>query len=334
MELKAKWRSFEGPIALARPALPALPALMVTSVAVAAIAQPLANAELRRPLAPARQMEDTRDLQFATLRLNPETASKFGQGTKSAIPLVAPGAVRAPPAGFVPLVRIALPPSKPAESAVARSQDDLEIEKSAPKELIQPRPNQLTPPLSGAPLDTESSEPGSAPSTTRTDFSRRLVDEPTWMSMARAAGRTNSDAEFASNALQGDDPAPLSGRRQPIFHDELLDESARLARPAREEAPEGISHYSQTRQGIAFTVPIQVNRAPAGDISLLIEDGKNISVRLTDILSALKPVMAAERWETLSNSQAAQEYVTLNDLRAAGIDVRFAPDDRLILSAS
>lgn len=328
MDLKARWRPLDRPIGLVQPVLPAL---MVTGAAVAAIAQPLANPEPKPSLTPAPHLEQTPSARLAAASVRFQSGSKFNDGIRaSAPPEPAKAPVRMPPAEFVPVVRIALPASKPAVAIPAPAQPEPSV--AEPIALVQPSPRPLTPPLGGTRLDApDHASVGPAPS--QSDFSRRLVDEPTWMSMARAAARSGSRAELADESAVRDHRLALTGKRQPIFNDEPA-EPVKLVRPEPEEAAEGISRYGMTEQGIAFTVPVQLNRSPAGNIALLINDGHNISVRLADILTVLKLAMAQDRFETLSASAAAQEYVTLNDLRAAGIAVTFASDDRLMLGTS
>ncbi|HEY0958995.1 MAG TPA: hypothetical protein VGE05_06940 [Novosphingobium sp.] len=93
----------------------------------------------------------------------------------------------------------------------------------------------------------------------------------------------------------------------------------------------GTSHYVRTSQGLTFEVSAQVNGTSIGRLPLLIADGENISVRLADLLAAVAPMMSSHVHDRLSASQAAQDYMTFNDLRAAGISVRFDSSDRLVL---
>jgi hypothetical protein len=94
---------------------------------------------------------------------------------------------------------------------------------------------------------------------------------------------------------------------------------------------ETIGKYRRTSQGLAFEVSTSVNGTPMGKVSLLIRDGENISVRLTDLLKTLQPSLDPALYQKLSGSQAAQSFVTFNELRASGIAVRFSDNDQLIL---
>ena len=99
-------------------------------------------------------------------------------------------------------------------------------------------------------------------------------------------------------------------------------------------APEqGASIYKYGVHGIEWEVEAVINGAPAGKVPLLIPDGENISVRLTDILKAIQPLMEPLAYDTLSASKSAGEYVTFNTLRASGIAVSFSSNDQLILGS-
>jgi hypothetical protein len=81
---------------------------------------------------------------------------------------------------------------------------------------------------------------------------------------------------------------------------------------------------------VSLQVSAKVNGAPAGRVSLLIRDSENISVQLSDILPILESAVEPAVFERLSALQG-QAYVTFNDLRAAGLSVRFDAHDRLLL---
>jgi hypothetical protein len=94
-----------------------------------------------------------------------------------------------------------------------------------------------------------------------------------------------------------------------------------------------MSHSSpvQGEQPVTFTVAATVNAAQVGRIPLVIRDNQNISVRLADLIPILKPLIASELYDQLANAHAGQTYATFNELRAAGIGVRFDKHDRLLL---
>ena len=98
--------------------------------------------------------------------------------------------------------------------------------------------------------------------------------------------------------------------------------------------------YRQTAQGIEIDLPLRVNGAQAGAITLLIAGASleqpdvvhgEFTVRLSAILQALQPQMEPALYAHLQGSAGAAAQVTLNDLRAAGITVGFAPNGDLTL---
>lgn len=95
-----------------------------------------------------------------------------------------------------------------------------------------------------------------------------------------------------------------------------------------------ITRYQRTGNGIEFNVPTKINGTMAGNVPLLIADKQNISVKLGEILALIEPMMDKAEFAALSASSSANEFVTLNDLRAAGISVSFDKHDRLVLRAS
>jgi len=117
----------------------------------------------------------------------------------------------------------------------------------------------------------------------------------------------------------------------------LVDSTAiREARPVTMspipmQPEETIGKYRRTSQGLTFEVSTSVNGTPAGKVSLLIRDGENISIRLADLLKTLQPSLDPALYQKLNGSQAAQNFVTFNELRASGIAVRFSDNDQLIL---
>jgi hypothetical protein len=150
-----------------------------------------------------------------------------------------------------------------------------------------------------------------------------------------ALARMNGDDDFKpSNSDRMDALQPATAPRPA----RRLVESAvpREARPVgmspiRMQDDDGVGRYRRTAQGLAFDVATTVNGSSAGRVALLIRDGENISVRLADLLAAVQPTIDPGLYEKLSASQAAQSYMTFNELREAGIAVRFNDKDQLIL---
>jgi hypothetical protein len=99
-----------------------------------------------------------------------------------------------------------------------------------------------------------------------------------------------------------------------------------------------ITRYEQTSRGVQFTVRTVINGAAAGTLNLLIEHAmikhpelasSDFSVRLADLVALFKPRMTSASFATLMAAVSANSYVTLNDLRARGISVKFDHHDRL-----
>lgn len=86
------------------------------------------------------------------------------------------------------------------------------------------------------------------------------------------------------------------------------------------------------RRSVALEVSARIDGVKAGRVALLIRDGDDICIRLADLLAVAAPAMESGLAERLNAAQAAQSYVTLNALRAAGIAVRFDDDDRLLIA--
>jgi hypothetical protein len=86
------------------------------------------------------------------------------------------------------------------------------------------------------------------------------------------------------------------------------------------------------RRSVALEVSARIDGVKAGRVTLLIRSGDDISIRLADLLAVAAPAMQTGIAERLGAAEAAQSYVTLNDLRAAGIAVRFDDDDRLLIT--
>ena len=106
----------------------------------------------------------------------------------------------------------------------------------------------------------------------------------------------------------------------------------------------GFAHYAalydaqdraaqDRRARAAIEIPTKVNGAPVGSLMLQIRDNQSFSIRLADLLEVVEGTMEPALYERLNRSQAAQSYVTLNDLRAAGIAVRFNDEDQLLIDA-
>lgn len=160
-----------------------------------------------------------------------------------------------------------------------------------------------------------------------------VLTQPLQPATSHITKRRTIEGETASRSAS---PAPLQVVSREIPRISRIEPSPTPRTISREPMPDkarssGTSHYVRTSQGLTFEVSAQVNGTSIGRLPLLIADGENISVRLADLLAAVAPMMPSHVHDRLSTSQAAQDYMTFNDLRAAGISVRFDSSDRLIL---
>ena len=349
MEVRASWRFVARP---AKAAAPALAAFLVTSAGVAAIAQPIVPspepapppsihpllppekpATIRiilpppAPLALAKRRQPVEPLGFSLHR--PEPATQL-VSVVAAPPKALSMAPAATMQNLVPTIAPAAPASGPVPPTMGAAESPPQPV-AQPINAPQPTPRATTPAKFAASshsdaeysaaIRTTSAKPAPAPIP--------MVDAESRASVARmydgddfALGRTER-----LDALQ---PAQPSSRA-------LVDSAAiREARPVTMspipmQPEETIGKYRRTSQGLTFEVSTSVNGTPAGKVSLLIRDGENISIRLADLLKTLQPSLDPALYQKLSGSQAAQSFVTFNELRASGIAVRFNDNDQLIL---
>jgi len=345
MEVKASWRMVARP---AKAAAPALAAFLVTSAGVAAIAQPIEpRAEFVPPvrivappvLAPAasgpvhaatvrivlpaptpltrpRHQKFDDSLGFAPSRLD-SIGSDLG-AISPAIPQSMPKPAGAPlrmapdltdapqPISATPLVSAPLHKSPAAGLAAARGISEADY--SAAMRTISAKPEPKAIPMvdaeSRAALARVNGDDAAPSGTERLDALQPDRSPPSALSMAPARS-------LAQAAPQAARPVGMS--------------------PIRMQDDDGVTRYRRTAQGLAFDVSTTVNNASVGKVSLLIRDGENISIRLADLLAAVQPAIDPALYQKLSASQAAQSYMTFNELREAGISVRFNDNDRLIL---
>ena len=207
----------------------------------------------------------------------------------------------------------------PDGAELAASAVDLPILTLGPK-LLTPEPTYGEPELAA--------ELAREPGTATAGFSATMREISASFSAASGkphtgAARAGRLAEIADGAFQpspgqslatsradGPDPARTSQRTQMILTEAMTPRKRRVA-------------------SVSLQVSALVNEAGAGRVSLLINDSENISARLADLLAILKPAIKPELYERLAGSQAAQTYMTFNELREAGSKVRFDAKDRL-----
>jgi len=139
--------------------------------------------------------------------------------------------------------------------------------------------------------------------------------------------------ESLENMRSGPSPAETEGTRSV----DKLPEAYHRVKRADRSAQTG--HSIQTARGVEFAVQTKINGDSAGTLTLLLVDTElgrpqyladNISILLGDLIALFGPRMQPEVVGRFSSSSAAQQYVTLNDLRSQGIAVAFDDADRLL----
>lgn len=126
---------------------------------------------------------------------------------------------------------------------------------------------------------------------------------------------------------QGAPPPRLAAKPQQVRQG-----PAAIAR-AKSRAP--ADRYRMTQRGIEFDIAVSIEGAPGARVPVLIDASDTISVRLADLLGAVRPLMDEPTFAQLNAAGAAQEYVTFGTLRKAGIDLRYdAARDRLTIAAA
>jgi hypothetical protein len=101
--------------------------------------------------------------------------------------------------------------------------------------------------------------------------------------------------------------------------------------------------FKETPQGTEFFIETRVNRSVAGSVALLIDVKKgpddtwqasSFSIRLGDILDLVRTQMSSSLYERLSRSASTDQFVTFEQLREAGIELRFNNRDQLEITAA
>jgi hypothetical protein len=143
--------------------------------------------------------------------------------------------------------------------------------------------------------------------------------------------------EAPGETLLTSGPSPMPAKAMPSTPSSPPAPSAHSAAQSQ-----SITGARQTSQGIEFQVATRINGKDAGFLPLVVrgadanhpnEVAENISMRLSDLIGILGARMDKNQFAKLASSPHAQEYVTLNDLRSAGISANFDDGDRLILRA-
>lgn len=122
---------------------------------------------------------------------------------------------------------------------------------------------------------------------------------------------------------------------------QLALKAAPAARPgkAKAKAPRGTqiggtipSNFQLTDGTIDYRIGVRVNGGDPASLPMRITRDDQLSVKLGDLLSVVKPQMDPALYAYLSSSRGADEYVSFAAIRAVGIDIRYdAARDQLLL---
>ena len=147
----------------------------------------------------------------------------------------------------------------------------------------------------------------------------------------RAADHAIAAAEAASPAI---DRARSSPSRS----------QAEMARSSESDPSEfAPGRFKETPQGTEFFIETRVNRSVAGSVALLVDVKKgpddtwqtsSFSIRLGDILDLVRTQMSISLYERLSRAASTDQFVTFEQLREAGIELRFNKRDQLEITAA
>lgn len=305
----------------ARPIRPALTVLLVVGAAVAAAGQPLElprqphSLTLSQPLAPA--------VRPATVRIMLPPPAAFAPSAQRHLPSAT---VRIP----LPDLDPAPTPAAPEPAALAMVKPERMPLSAAPVKIVQPRP--ISEAEATAKLaDARGKDVATYSATVKEIAASRkpapiaMVDAGTRAAATRMAGTGDFTPSDTSRLASVQSPARAMVGSLP-----MQPEAIPMIEPERVAMADTGERKSRSIASVSLQVSAKVNGTPAGRVSLLIRDSENISVQLGDILPILESAVEPAIYERISALQG-QNYVTLNDLRAAGLSVRFDAHDHLLL---
>jgi hypothetical protein len=293
------------------PPVTALGLFLLVGAGVAAIAQPIEPRE--------------RDAPIGAIRIVlPPSSALAPSGTH-----VSTGTLRIMLSEVGPRAHAPLPPlpaiAPPASALAASAIDAPGLTGLSGRVALAPTPA----PTFGEP--EEAAELAQASGGQAAGFSAAMEEITASLSAATPGTRPKPRA----SAARIDDPSVLSGasRPQPLVTT-TSDNRDPVSASDRAQMilTDAMTPRKRSMASVTLRVSALVNGASLGRVGLLINDGENISAQLADLLAVLKPEIDAALYERLSSSRAAQGYMTLNELRAAGIRVRFDDKDRLVIT--
>lgn len=305
---------------VARPIRPALTVVLVVGAAVAAAGQPLElprqphSLTLSQPVAPSVHAATVRIILPPPAALARVEAHQSTGTLRTALPELEPVAV----------------PAAPEPAALAMVRPEKVPLSAAPAKIVQPRPISEAE-ATGKLADARGKDVAAYSAAVKEIAASRrpapiaMVDAGTRAAATRMAGTGDFSPSDSSRMAAVQSPARAMVGSIPMQPDAIP-----MVEPERVALAEPSERKLRSIASVSLQVSAKVNGAPAGRVSLLIRDSENISVQLSDILPILESAVEPVVFERLSALQG-QAYVTFNDLRAAGLSVRFDAHDRLLL---
>jgi hypothetical protein len=204
-----------------------------------------------------------------------------------------------------------------------------EILARAPMEAVPAHPATSVHPPSAQALAIQTP---AEPTVVIADWKYTLPSEAQAASVQSFAGQADAAGASAPlNTTASPPPALRKGRA-------ALRSPARLAR-AQHGALAGASaqpraKYQMVGGAIEFRLPVQVNGEQLGNVTLHVMADQKISLQLKELVTLFAPHLDPQMLQALSGTETAEEFVTFDRLRAAGIDIRYdAARDQIRLNA-
>ena len=81
--------------------------------------------------------------------------------------------------------------------------------------------------------------------------------------------------------------------------------------------------YRMAGNAIEFQLPVEVNGEQLGNVTLHVLPDQQIALQLHELVTLFAPQLDRQLLEALSGTQTAEQYVSFDKLRKAGIDIRY-----------
>lgn len=119
----------------------------------------------------------------------------------------------------------------------------------------------------------------------------------------------------------------------------MNDSEQSIARPstgalARGQGQSLKRKYRVNDSAIEFDIAVQLDGNLAGSVPLKIGSDRNVSVQLTELLALLRDRMDPQLLEWLSSAYSVNSHISFDQLRSAGIDVRYDAANDIVVMAT